>query len=234
MRRPSRNIEIFSMSVLDMFASALGAFIMVTMILFPAYNKKQKLDINTATARSLDDDISAGTDRLRSADEESTVQRAEIAQSGRIKAEKRVCEQNVQECKLTLAKKFLVFQIQWRERADVNLIVVDPDGNRFTPEKNNRNHGDFPGSTGQLSIDMKIGPGMEVWQDFAAPPGDYKVIYQAVKLVEPKVTVSGWYIQRSTGRKKFRERTISVANSDMLVATVTVSSSGSISVAEAN
>lgn len=222
------------MSVLDMFASALGAFIMVTMILFPAYNKKQQLDINLRIERGLDDEISNGTDRLRSVDEESNVQRVEIAQSGRIEAERRQCQQNVQECKLTLAKKFLVFQIQWRERADVNLIVVDPDGNRFSPEKNNRNQSNFSRSTGQLSIDMKVGPGMEVWQDFAAPPGDYKVIYQVVKLIDPKVTVSGWYIQRSTGRQKFRERTISVINSDMLVATITVTSSGSISVAEAN
>jgi hypothetical protein len=204
------------------------------MILFPAYNKKQKLDISKAEERSLDDDISAGTDRLRSADEESTVQRAEIAQSGRIQAEKRVCEQNVQECKLTLAKKFLVFQIHWRERGDVDLIVVDPDGNRFSPEKNNRNHGDFPRSTGQLSVDMKTGPGMELWQDFAAPPGDYKVIYHVAKLIDPSVKVSGWYIQRSTGLKKLRDRTIEVADSDKLAATVTVSSSGSISVVEAN
>src|SRR5215218_2251316 len=38
MRRPYREIEIFSMSVLDMFASALGAFIMISIILFPTYN----------------------------------------------------------------------------------------------------------------------------------------------------------------------------------------------------
>ena len=39
MRRPSRNIEIFSLSALDLFACALGAFIIITILLFPFYQK---------------------------------------------------------------------------------------------------------------------------------------------------------------------------------------------------
>ncbi|HXI06876.1 MAG: hypothetical protein ACRC1G_19775 [Bradyrhizobium sp.] len=234
MRRPSRNIEIFSMSVLDMFASALGAFIMVTIILFPFYNKHQLIEINARTARGLDDQIRSGTDRLRAADEEDVVQRAEIAQTGRLEVEKRQCQQNMEECKVTLAKKFLVVQIQWRERADVNLIVVDPDGNRFTPEKPNRGGSDFSNSNGQLSIDMKVGPGIEVWQNPATIAGDYKIIYHAEKLVDPSVTVGGWYIQRSTGRKKLRERTLSSIGTDLLAATITVTSSGTVTVTEPN
>lgn len=42
MRRPNRNIEIFSISVLDLFASALGAFVMIAVILFPYYIKDQE------------------------------------------------------------------------------------------------------------------------------------------------------------------------------------------------
>jgi hypothetical protein len=234
MRRPSRNIEIFSMSVLDMFASALGAFIMVTIILFPFYNKHQLLDINATISKGLDDQIMNGTDRLHAADEESTVQQAEIAQSGRIQSEIRQCRQNVQDCKVTLAKKFLVVQVQWRERADVNLIVVDPQGNHFTPEKPNRTGTDFPNSTGQLSIDMKVGPGLEVWQNSAAAAGEYKIIYRAAKLIDPSVTVNGWYIQRSTGRKKLRERTIGAVDIDIPAATIVVAQDGTVTVTEAN
>jgi hypothetical protein len=234
MRRPSRNIEIFSMSVLDMFASALGAFIMVTIILFPYYNKKQLLDINAREALGLDDKIQNGTDRLRAADEESMIQRVEIAQTGRIEVEKRQCQQNVTECKVTLAKKFLVVQIQWRERADVNLIVVDPEGNRFTPEKPNRTGNDFRNSTGQLSTDMKIGPGIEVWQNSAAGAGDYQIIYRAAKLVDASATVSGWYIQRSTGRRKLKERTIGAIDTDIPAATIRVAQDGTVTVTEPN
>ncbi len=44
MRRPNRNIEIFSMSVLDLFASALGGFILIAVILFPNYRKTAMLE----------------------------------------------------------------------------------------------------------------------------------------------------------------------------------------------
>jgi uncharacterized protein YfaP (DUF2135 family) len=234
MRRPSRNIEIFSMSVLDMFASALGAFIMVTIILFPYYNKKQLLDINKKEQRSVDSQIQDGTDRQRVLDDENTVQVAEIAQTGRVQTEKRQCEAKINDCKVTLAKKFLVVQIQWRERADINLIVVDPEGNRFSPEKPNRNSMDFTNSPGQLSVDMKIGPGLEVWQNSATSPGEYKIFYRAEKLIDVNATVSGWYIQRSTGRKKLRDRTVQSLDTDVPAASIVVAQDGTISVSEPN
>ena len=37
MHRPNRTIEIFSLSALDLFASAVGAFIVITAILIPYY-----------------------------------------------------------------------------------------------------------------------------------------------------------------------------------------------------
>ena len=43
MRRPSRNIEVFSISVIDLLASALGAFILISIILFPFYNQHQQM-----------------------------------------------------------------------------------------------------------------------------------------------------------------------------------------------
>ena len=39
MKRRSREVVIFSMSALDLFASALGAFILVTIVLLPYYLK---------------------------------------------------------------------------------------------------------------------------------------------------------------------------------------------------
>jgi hypothetical protein len=37
MRRPNRDMTVFSLSAIDLFASALGAFILLVMILFPYY-----------------------------------------------------------------------------------------------------------------------------------------------------------------------------------------------------
>ena len=43
MKRPSRELNIFSLSALDLFASAMGAFILIAVILFPYYQKNSKI-----------------------------------------------------------------------------------------------------------------------------------------------------------------------------------------------
>src|SRR5690606_21825283 len=43
MRRPSRELNIFSISALDLFASAMGAFILIAVILFPYYQQNAKI-----------------------------------------------------------------------------------------------------------------------------------------------------------------------------------------------
>jgi len=39
MRANRRNISVFSISALDLFAAALGAFILIVLVLFPYYKK---------------------------------------------------------------------------------------------------------------------------------------------------------------------------------------------------
>ncbi|MEM8616749.1 MAG: hypothetical protein AAGF20_07420, partial [Pseudomonadota bacterium] len=39
MRARRRQVSVFSMSALDLFAAALGAFILIVLILFPYYNR---------------------------------------------------------------------------------------------------------------------------------------------------------------------------------------------------
>jgi len=41
MRRRSREIQVFSLSALDLFASAMGTFILIAVILFPYYLKNE-------------------------------------------------------------------------------------------------------------------------------------------------------------------------------------------------
>ncbi len=45
MRRPSRELNIFSLSALDLFASAMGAFILITVVLFPYYLKTARTPV---------------------------------------------------------------------------------------------------------------------------------------------------------------------------------------------
>ena len=43
MRKPKREINIFSMAALDLFASGLGAFILIAVIALPYYLKTDRL-----------------------------------------------------------------------------------------------------------------------------------------------------------------------------------------------
>ncbi|MDJ0948653.1 MAG: VWA domain-containing protein [Alphaproteobacteria bacterium] len=52
LKRPNRNIEIFSISALDLFASAMGAFILVAVILFPYYLKRQEVESEAQQIRT--------------------------------------------------------------------------------------------------------------------------------------------------------------------------------------
>lgn len=66
LRRPNRSLEIFSISALDLFASALGAFILVAVVLFPYYLKKQEFD---AQARQLRQQVQSTQEKLEKARE---------------------------------------------------------------------------------------------------------------------------------------------------------------------
>ncbi len=39
MRRRQRGAEVFTMSAIDLFASAMGAFLIITIVLMPDYHK---------------------------------------------------------------------------------------------------------------------------------------------------------------------------------------------------
>ncbi|MHA1536778.1 MAG: hypothetical protein ACTSUD_04415 [Alphaproteobacteria bacterium] len=43
MKRPDRTLNIFSLSALDLFASAMGTFVLIAIILFPYYQKNSKI-----------------------------------------------------------------------------------------------------------------------------------------------------------------------------------------------
>jgi uncharacterized protein YfaP (DUF2135 family) len=51
-RRLNRDINIFSISALDLFASAMGAFILLTVILFPYYQKHADFEKQLSELRS--------------------------------------------------------------------------------------------------------------------------------------------------------------------------------------
>ena len=51
MRRPNRDLNVFSMSALDLFASAMGAFIIVAIIMFPYYMNASQAESRVQEAK---------------------------------------------------------------------------------------------------------------------------------------------------------------------------------------
>ena len=52
MYRPKRNVNVFSLSALDLFASAMGAFVIICIILFPSYLKTRQALTESADLES--------------------------------------------------------------------------------------------------------------------------------------------------------------------------------------
>src|ERR1700682_808057 len=124
MRRPNRNIEIFSMSVLDLFAAALGAFILIAIILFPNYLKQQNVELKLQTS-----------EKSLSQCQQTTVEK----------------DKSLAICEAALASTFIVVAIEWSAYGnyDVDLHVTDPEGHEFSFSKNNRDRKDYPSSEAQ-------------------------------------------------------------------------------------
>jgi len=181
------------MSVLDMFASALGAFMMCAIILMPYYLRDPAPKL-----KSVDNQLQQAALRLKQVDESlrnSKIENSELAkevQKGRdSQSQLQECKRGLKQCQTALAKTFLLVQVTWSSPEDVNLHVTDPAGHEFRWNATNRSGQDFPDSKAKLSVDSRIGPGLEVWLDPSATAGDYKVDYVFDDPVKEDVEVEG-------------------------------------------
>jgi hypothetical protein len=226
-RQPNRSIEIFSMSVLDMFASALGAFILITIILFPDYSKKMQLEHQVD---ELQKTVAQQQQQITQQQRQITQQTAEI-QRDRQQIQQQ--QETIRRQQAELAKTFLIVTIDWPEAGenDVDLHVTDARGREFYFSRNNRNRTDFPGSEAQLSYDATHGPGLELWQLPVADAGTYKVelVLYSKDSTTQSVTVNGNIFVRQ-GRTQLPAKTMTQANERVSVATVTIASDGAVQI----
>ena len=208
-RRSRRHLEIFSISALDLFASALGAFILVTMILFPYYSEgrtaAETLGEKDADLRSLNDRLQEASQKLAS---------LEVGQA---------------QAPAPQRPPFLIVEIRWGTiGADVDLHVTDPAGHEFWWYRSNQGGHDYPGSAGELSIDMTDGPALELWQDAKAEPGRYRIDYVANAMAPGVVVpVSGSVFDR-TGRHDLQPQVLRTARERVQAATITVGADGHV------
>jgi von Willebrand factor type A domain len=73
-----RTMEMFSISALDLFASALGTFILLAILLFPYYLRQPSLETELAGARA---ELSASGESLQEAERTAQAQALRVAQA---------------------------------------------------------------------------------------------------------------------------------------------------------
>jgi hypothetical protein len=201
------------MSVLDLFAAALGAFILIAVILFPNYQKQEKAEIE-----------------LKSTKEK--VEQCKITET----ATKEVLEQKnkaVAACEAAAGSTFLVIVIEWNVpgNIDIDLHVYDPDGNEFFWGKSNRDHRDYPDTEAQLSYDNTRGPGVELWQHPKAKAGTYRIAYDLYSTAarDKPVEVKGNVFFRE-GRSEIPAVTLTETHKQRPVAQLRVDGAGNVDV----
>ena len=229
MKPRNREINIFNLSMLDVISGAMGAFLIIMVILLPYYKKEtidyqRELQQSRAAEETARKSAKAAEAAQHAAEE--TVRKAEVS----VRAAQADAEQNRQRAQATaqqLAKTFLLVHIQWNTKLqDVDLHVVDPDGAEFSYE-----HKTYPGRPGSLSVDSQFGPGNEVWSSQSASPGDYRIyaILYNTHGVNDTPTVTGSVIHRD-GSTALPPTQLSAKQQKILVATVTVSADGRVSI----
>lgn len=155
MKRLNREINIFSMSALDLFASAMGTFILLTVVLFPYYLKNADIVKTISTLRQ---ELEKTQQQLQNKPETDNL------------------KQDLKNCQEKLKQTFLAVVMKWQtQKQDVDLHVIDPNNNEFYYQKHNRNRSYFPNANAELSVDTTNGPGIEIWENPLAKPGIYKI-----------------------------------------------------------
>ena len=183
MLRRNRDINIFSLSMLDVFCGALGAFLIVMIILLPYYKKEsidfaqenQELEQQVTTLEAQVARMQQELEQMQQqlAEALAQAQQAEQLQQELAEAEARAqeAEQRARRAEALLNQTFLLVYVRWETaNQDVDLHIIDPSGAEFYYEQKT-----IPGRPGELAEDSQYGPGNEVWEIALAPPGEYRL-----------------------------------------------------------
>lgn len=229
MKRRNREINIFSLSILDMITGAMGAFLIMMVILLPYYKKEsidyeRELKESRASEEAARKATQAAESAQRSAEARAR-QAEEAASAAQVDADQ--SRQRASAAAQQLAKTFLLVHVQWDTKyQDVDLHVVDPTGTEFSYE-----HKTYPDRSGALSVDSQFGPGNEVWSNPSASPGDYRIYANLYNThgVNDTPTVTGSVIHRD-GSTAIPPMQLSAVRKKTLMATVTVGADGRVSI----
>ena len=193
---------MFSVSALDLFASALGAFILMSMIfmvfftmtsqsasqqenLQPALERceAQRAQAEGALAEcqaQLENSADASAlaqcqSDLAAAQAQNADMQAQLEAASSAAGQMEAVNAELESCQRALKKTFVLVVASWKsedEDNDVDLHVVDPAGREFYHGK--KTHA---GSAAVFEEDTIKGPGNEIWVHPNAEAGRYRICY---------------------------------------------------------
>ena len=251
MKPRSRELNIFSMSALDLFASAMGAFILIAFVLFPYFPntgdsaervaevRAQLEQVQAALAACEDQQqASVSPDALAACEElnrqlEGQLSACEEQQQGSVsrntlgecESRNRDLEADLSSCQAQARKKFLLIIMSWNTGDDIDLHVLDPAGREFY--YGNRS---FSGSRAKLEEDNTRGPGNEIWLHPLAEAGTYRVYYKYFNTDKGESVLVRGGVLTPDGQTPLRQIRLRREGDKELVATVTVDAEGNMRV----
>lgn len=220
MKRSSKEISIFNLSALDLFASALGAFIVIAIVVFPFFpNVSPDLPNASPDTPNASPDSELLVAQLAQMQAELNETRTDLQ---KCQADLTESQQQNRQCQANIRKKFLLILISWGSKDDIDLHVIDPAGNEFYYKKPT-----YSGTHGKLEEDNIRGPGNEIWLHPEASPGQYKIYYHLFTKRDRSALakVRGAMITPK-GREEIPTQTLIRAREKPLVAIVTVDAQG--------
>ncbi len=220
MKRLNRDINIFSMSALDLFASAMGTFILLVVVLFPYYLKNAEIVEKMSVLRQ----------ELAKAQEQNPQLEKCQTQKSNLQSEIKTLKRDLKNCHQKLRQTFLAVVMKWEtKRQDIDLHIIDPNNNEFYYKKHNRTRSHFPNVNAELSVDTIKGPGIEIWENQRIKQGLYNVYAKLyARKGNRKNPVVRTTIYYRDGSKKLPNITLHETNKKKLIATIEINAEGEV------
>lgn len=211
------------MSALDLFASALGAFMLLTIAALPFFpNTGDSPELVAEMQAEMGEQLETANDALEQSQLELAMCEANLEDAPPIILTD--VQNELESCQAQLAQTFAMVVINWSTGDDVDLHIIDPIGNEYYYAARN-----FPGSDAALAEDNTNGPGNEIWLSPSAMEGDYEIyINMFSKNDNNPALITGTIIYRD-GRIFLPDITISNSGEKPLAATFRVDAQGNIS-----
>tara|TARA_R100000900_G_scaffold146533_1_gene137422 strand:+ start:3348 stop:4073 length:726 start_codon:yes stop_codon:yes gene_type:complete len=230
----NKEVNIFSMSALDLFASALGAFMLLAIVALPFFpntgdspqlvenlqaEMQAEIDELREQLESQNIELDAPSDILSQTQEELAQCQAEIPAGDILTS----TQNELEACRDLLQQTFVLVVISWGTSDDVDLHIIDPQGNEYYYAART-----FPGSDAAFEEDNIQGPGNEIWLSPSAMQGDYEIYSNMYsKSAANPATVRGSILHQN-GRIALPDTILSATGEKPLIVTFNVDDQGNV------